>query len=194
MRHVMIDLETLGTKPGCVILSIGAVEFDPWLPADDCILREFEVNIDAEDAEACGLKVEAKTALWWLAQSERARDAITQALAPKVLPAALRDFSHWFSNTAILGETRLWGHGAGFDPVVLEAAYNVCGIQKPWGFRYVRDTRTLFELADLDYRVGDRSNAHIALDDARAQALYVQMAYSLLNIKDPRKADAGLAF
>jgi DNA polymerase III epsilon subunit-like protein len=28
MRDVMVDLETLGTVPGCVILSIGAVAFD----------------------------------------------------------------------------------------------------------------------------------------------------------------------
>ena len=28
MNRVMIDLETLGTKPGSVILSIGAVRFD----------------------------------------------------------------------------------------------------------------------------------------------------------------------
>ena len=27
-HDVMIDLETLGTTPGCVILSIGAVPFD----------------------------------------------------------------------------------------------------------------------------------------------------------------------
>ena len=29
MRHVMIDLETLGVVPGCVVLQIGAVCFDP---------------------------------------------------------------------------------------------------------------------------------------------------------------------
>jgi DNA polymerase III epsilon subunit-like protein len=29
MSDVMIDLETLGRRPGCAILSIGAVEFGP---------------------------------------------------------------------------------------------------------------------------------------------------------------------
>ena len=26
----MLDLETLGTRPGCVILTLGAVKFDPY--------------------------------------------------------------------------------------------------------------------------------------------------------------------
>ena len=28
MEHIMIDIETLGTKPGSIILSIAAVKFD----------------------------------------------------------------------------------------------------------------------------------------------------------------------
>ena len=28
--HAMIDLETLGTKPDCVILTLGAIKFDPF--------------------------------------------------------------------------------------------------------------------------------------------------------------------
>ena len=28
--HAMIDIETLGTEPGCVVLSVGAVKFDPF--------------------------------------------------------------------------------------------------------------------------------------------------------------------
>ena len=28
--HAMIDIETLGTSPDCVVLSVGAVKFDPF--------------------------------------------------------------------------------------------------------------------------------------------------------------------
>ena len=28
--HAMIDIETLGTEPGSVVLSVGAVKFDPF--------------------------------------------------------------------------------------------------------------------------------------------------------------------
>ena len=28
--HAMIDIETLGTTPDCVVLSVGAVKFDPY--------------------------------------------------------------------------------------------------------------------------------------------------------------------
>ena len=28
--HAMIDIETLGTEPECVVMSVGAVKFDPY--------------------------------------------------------------------------------------------------------------------------------------------------------------------
>ena len=27
---IMLDIETLGTRPGCVIVTLGAVKFDPY--------------------------------------------------------------------------------------------------------------------------------------------------------------------
>jgi hypothetical protein len=42
---VMLDLETLGTVPGCVILSIGAVAFDSMT-----VRATFEVLIDPDHA------------------------------------------------------------------------------------------------------------------------------------------------
>ena len=32
--HAMIDIETLGTEPDCVVLSVGAVKFNPFVPQE----------------------------------------------------------------------------------------------------------------------------------------------------------------
>ncbi len=54
MKHVMIDLETMGNKPGCAILSLGAVDFGQdkdkrWLMGDKTFYRELNLQscIDA---------------------------------------------------------------------------------------------------------------------------------------------------
>jgi hypothetical protein len=31
---IMLDLETLGTRPDCVILTLGAIKFDPYTLSD----------------------------------------------------------------------------------------------------------------------------------------------------------------
>ena len=64
MRHLMLDIETFGTTPGCVVLSIGAVEFDL-----DGIKGEFHAHIDVDSSTALGLKVDARTEKRWLEQS-----------------------------------------------------------------------------------------------------------------------------
>lgn len=75
---------------------------------------------------------------------------------------------------------RLWTHGPGFDPPILEAAFHACGLPVPWFYRAPRDTRTLFDAAGIDpeadgsYRTFmsqyNTGTAHNALDDAIAQA------------------------
>jgi len=59
---------------------------------------------------------------------------------------------------------------------------NICrSLQQavPWKFWDVRDTRTLFDLADVQVDVAGKHNA---LTDAVAQARAVQQSYKKLNI------------
>ncbi len=72
MQNVMIDLETLGTRPGSVILSIGAVEFD----RDLGLGREFYVELNQASSITAGLTTDDATVDWWLDQEDAARDLI----------------------------------------------------------------------------------------------------------------------
>lgn len=84
----MLDLETLGTRPGSVITSIGAVKF-----AAGQITSDFYVRIDMQSSVEAGLVIDPATLLWWLQRSEKAR---SELLAPSVpLRSALEAFRVW---------------------------------------------------------------------------------------------------
>src|SRR4051812_3766510 len=67
MQDIMIDLETLGTLPGSVILSIGAVAFDELSVAPGA---GFYKVISTISCESCGLTKDEATEKWWLDQGE----------------------------------------------------------------------------------------------------------------------------
>ena len=72
-RAIMIDLETLGKRPGCIISSIGAVVFDP---RSDWIGDTLHTHIDWADSELRGFKADIDTVKWWLKQDDAAASAL----------------------------------------------------------------------------------------------------------------------
>lgn len=177
--HIMIDIETLGTRPGSVIAAIGAVAFDPvagTLDDDDLLL-----HVDLASAQKCGLRIDAETVGWWLRQSEMARGETFAAAGRDTLDGSLQCLTEfWRSKRAPFA----WSHGAGFDLVLLESAYFACSLIVPWKFYNARDTRTIYALACInpkDY-FGPGTTAHNPLDDARAQAKAVIAAYAKLGL------------
>ncbi|MDM9619112.1 3'-5' exonuclease [Rhizobium sp. S96] len=166
----MIDIETLGTAPGSVIASIGAVEFDA---SNGEFGRQLYVIVDIESAQRAGLTMDAATVKWWLQQSDAAR-ANTFATGQHI-NMALIDLQCFIENAE---PTRIWAHSPSFDLVQLDAAYRKTDLRIPWTFRQHRDTRTLFDLTGV--KIQPNGTHHDALDDAKAQALAVVEAYRLL--------------
>lgn len=173
MNHLMIDLETWGTAPGSALRSIGAVVFNP---ADSAVLgATFYRNIDFASQEAVGLTKDPDTVAWWADQSIEAQLALSEEQVS--LPQALEELSKfWVAE----GANYVWGHGANFDPVLLDVAYRAAFPDVkdpvPWKFWNVRCCRTVLALAR---RRPDRSigTHHNALDDAKAQARAVCAAF-----------------
>ena len=167
---VMLDLETLGTTPGCVILSIGAVAFD-----SAAVLSTFEVHLDPRSCQRAGLTIDADTVMWWLGREEAARIALIQGPAIP-LSAALAEFAAWLNP----GERpiRLWSKGPSFDAAILGAAYRAAGLVVPWNYQDERCVRTVLDLTGVDggdYREMGEPR-HQALTDALAQTRAVQEA------------------
>lgn len=170
MNDLMIDIETLGTAPGSVILSIGAVEFDAH--SGDFGERMY-LPIKAQTCEAIGLTVDVSTVTWWMGKSDEARASATSGQLNIV--EALESLSSFY---AYVSPLRIWAHSPAFDLVMLEVAYKKASLQHPWIHWATRDTRTLFDVAGV--KLNNTGIKHHALDDAIAQAQAVCQAYATL--------------
>lgn len=179
MTHVMLDLETLGTMPGCVVLSVGACTFDPHAGDAPWAGQSFNLNIERASCEDHGLAVEPGTLAWWERQPEDVRAQTTSEPYPLFVVAI--EFHAWWRR---VGGRYLWCNGAGFDEPIWRVAADKVGLRVPWKFWNVRDTRTVWDIGGVSPRnvvVGDGAGPlHSAYADARHQAKCVQLAYANL--------------
>lgn len=170
--NVMLDLETWGTAPGCAIRSIGAVAFTFGGGAGDT----FYANVSDESCIEAGLVREHNTVTWWMQQPPEASDVLLDGQVP--LAEALQGLFTWFRTA---GGEQVWAQGAAFDVPVIEHAMRLTGIKAPWQFWNVRDTRTVYDIAGLDYHKVPRAGvAHNALDDCLHQIGLVHEAMRML--------------
>ena len=183
--HVMIDIETLDTLPTAVILSIGAVRFNPY---DDHLINEFSTGVDVASCQAAGLTIGADTVRWWFRQGTTARiEAISSDCR---LSTALSNLRWWFLESPV---EAVWSHGPSFDLVILENAYRAIGLPHPWHHRDQRCTRTIYNLAGVSLKDHQEGVAHTALADARGQARTVIAAYRALGLVMPNPQEEGRA-
>jgi DNA polymerase III epsilon subunit-like protein len=155
---IMLDLETLGTRPGSVIVAIGACKFAGRGAGDT-----FYARVDPASCERVGLRMDAETVTWWLRQGEEARKELTKRGEP--LPRVLRRFARWVGDKT----ADVWGNGANFDNALLGAAYDAAGIPRPWHWMNDRCYRTAKAiLPRVPARGAERT--HHALADAVRQA------------------------
>jgi hypothetical protein len=177
--HVSVDLETLGTGPSSVILSIGAIEFDPH---SDRTGTRFYTAVDPESCTKAGLTMDASTVMWWLQQSDAARNHVCAA-GLNIADALLGLSSFLYDQHGNMDDLRLWCKGPAADAVWLEQAYKACGMLVPFTYRAPRDVRTIVEAAGLNEADVPKPLcfvAHSALWDAMYQAQVIQAAYTKL--------------
>jgi len=181
--HLMVDLETMGKKPGAPIVSIGAVFF---APSSGKTGAEFYQVINLESSMSFGARPDASTILWWLKQSPEARSAIV--LDDTVgLVEALEQFLDFIAENAANGSknVQLWGNGSSFDCSLLEAAFELADTPFPIPHWNYRDVRTVVELGkaiglNSRYDIPFEGDQHNALADARHQVKYVSAIWQRL--------------
>lgn len=161
--NIMIDLETYGTAPNAVILSIGAVAFTSEKVCEEV----FYTNVDREDGARIGLSTSQDTVNWWEQQSDKAKARLL-APTPKPVLDALTEFSDWLRR---VGGVYLWGNGADFDNPILRSAAVALDVElpiKPYNGRCYRTIKNIPEARNV---VLDRIGVHHnAVDDALSQA------------------------
>lgn len=165
MNDIMLDLETLDTRPTAAILSIGAVFF-----GQAGLGEEFYRTITLDSCTEAGLSVSGDTFMWWMGQKGEARKALFENPVP--LAQALAEFTEWVHTKGKPGDTRVWGNGADFDNAILRHAYTKLGEPAPWKYYNSRCYRTACEMLNAPPRTQDGVH-HNALDDAKSQARHL---------------------
>ena len=168
MIDVMLDIETLATSPDSVILTFGAVKFDPFDPKKP-IDQAIYMRLDVDEQIALNRKIDDGTVEWWAKQSEEVRE--------EALGTANRENLETFTkslNKFVAGVDRIWAQGPVFDIVILENLYRQLGKPAPWPYYVIRDSRTLLKALGDDRE--STKLLHNALADCVSQAEAVQSA------------------
>lgn len=194
LNDFMLDLETLGTRPGCPVVSIGCVGFDYRV---DDVSEPFYAIVNVQAQVRAGLTIDANTLRWWTEQSRAAQAALLSAMNDAMpLTDAVTELGEWVRTQADPGmPVRVWGNGAGFDQPILLAAMTACGCddRQFWNFWDERCHRTLKNLPELlgapRIRGPKPTVAHNAGHDAKAQAIEaVMLLRSLAGLPPSRYA------
>lgn len=165
--HYMIDLETMGTAPGSVIVAIGAVAFDA-----EKIHDTLYQTVSLESAMAWGLTVDPGTIMWWMQQSDAARAEICEPMY-RDLFIALDTMCEWM-RLPTDGISGVWGNGATFDNVLIRVAMEKTGVRPPWKFWQDKCYRTV-KGAHPEIDIVKEGTAHKAIDDALSQAKHLMV-------------------
>lgn len=180
---IMLDLETLSSKPDAAICAIGACAFhtDGTVTLDEATRRRFYLVVDARSSQDCGGRLDASTVAWWMRQDDGAR-AIFADRAARHINIALSEFSTFCQEFG--REVRVWGNGASFDNVVLRQAYERNSLRAPWEFYNERCYRTLKNLRP-DIVMNRSGIHHNALDDAISQARHAEQILAAMRAPTP---------
>lgn len=171
----MLDLETFGLKPGHMIRSVGAVEFDPYTGK---LGDEFYSNVCEKSCKKLKMTKDEGTVAWW--NDPKKAEAQAQLL---IDPVPIQDvnerFVTFFKKT---GAEFLWSQGSNFDGVLYEHALGLTGHKVPWKFFNAFDTRTAYWMSGFSpFSIKRHGTYHNALDDCKHQVLCVHK--SILKMK-----------
>ena len=160
--HIMIDLETMGTRPNAPIISIGAVAFD-----GEGIVSKFYRTVALQSSVRSGAVIDPNTVMWWMGQDVDARSALMDDES-EPLKSVLGDLRQMVCSYGddLKG---VWGNGASFDNVIVTESCFRLGMPACWEFWKDRCYRTVKNMYP-DVPMVRQGTHHNALDDARTQA------------------------
>ncbi len=152
----MIDIETLGNKPGSIIFEVGAVSFDR-----NQVLDTFHAFLPTAASSERGFTIDLVTLQWWAKQGKTLEEILDQTKdAPTINDTMLKLASF------ITGHNHYWSKG-NFDYPLLARYFDSCNLQTPWKYGQVRELRTM--LSELDMLPPKQEATHNALEDAMRQ-------------------------
>lgn len=176
--HFMVDIETLSTHTNAVVLSIGAVRFDP---ISGKIEEELYATLRPQDQVE--RKIDSDTVMWWMKQVAEDPTKINAFNSESKIPIrqALIQLSAFLAVDT--GEDRkVWACDPDFDLAILADLYHQFNIPIPWKFFEGRSVRTVRDIATALGRPKlSQLVTHNALEDCKRQTIEIQQLYSWLH-------------
>jgi DNA polymerase III epsilon subunit-like protein len=175
--EIMVDLETLGVRPGCAIIAIAACVMDKKRMGDPA--HQFYQNV--KPLTDRGFHSDPTTIAWWEKQDAKARDILEHDQIP--ISSALAAFHVWAEKYP--EPRRFWACGPHFDFSIYAEACRLVDVTPAFKFYDVRDTRTALDMAgiskkDADEMIPDDVRKtivpHHALSDCIQQTYHVWFA------------------
>ena len=172
MNNIMIDIETLGTQPGSVLLSISAIRFDIETGQySDTFYEKISLN----DCLKKGLKIDGDTLKWWAKQDKNV--FIDQLSGGEKLSKVLGSLSKFITKMDYV-----WGNSNRFDLGHIEFCYQLLNQSIPWRFSKERDVRTLVSFAPyIKEEMEFKGDKHNPIDDCKHQIRYCYEIWKKLN-------------
>ncbi len=167
-KWVMFDIETLDVLPSAIILSIGACRFDDKNDPSD----KMALLLDLQEQVNWRRTISVDTLMWWMQQSNEGREWNFNENNRYPVKTALQAFSVFCQ-----GAELFWCHGTNFDPILLEHLFKQAGMELPWKYNTLRDSRSLKELSREPGTDLGEMIAHKPLDDCLIQAEAVRRVF-----------------
>ena len=173
IKHMMIDLETLGTSNDAAIASIGYCVFDE---TGINLMGGRVVNLFSSIVVGGGV-VDEDTIEWWRKQSSEAILPLSEG-DPIDISSALEQMFITFEKNMC---ECVWAKGPTFDITIVERYARRLDLRIPWKYNNHRDYRTLINTAvAIGWERPEKEVSHIAPFDASDQAEDVISAFSFL--------------
>jgi len=179
-NRLMIDIETLASSEDALVLSIGAVVFN-----SDRVVRDFYVNVDPYSQP--GGHIEVSNIMWWLQQSDGARQAFFNEDYPSQHPiVALDRLADFYHDNKI---AEVWANPPTFDLAVIRNLWKdttgkYSDMSFIWPWKKEMCFRTAMRVApNMERLKRDKASHHNALEDARHQAMAL-ISSGTLSVKE----------
>lgn len=178
--NFMIDIETLSTSPNASILTIAVVKFARGGPLEKLEkMEKFYVRVSTESCRELNMHEDEDTKKWWDNQDKSIRwEAMENPEERVSIHEALQKLTNFIGSC----EAIVWGNGDDFDCVILNQAYQTCGLVTPWKFWNTRDVRTVFDLGGVTPWSLPDNQKHHPIHDCYRQIIGLKRAFKNINL------------
>jgi len=181
VTDAMLDLETLGFRPGCIVLSAAVLLFDrnkdTLLSGSSSVtdihnpLMAKRVVFSMTQQMLKGLVADKSTLEWYYdpKQGGRLEQIVASGACITDLRSSLEDLNSFLLRAQSLAgkDCNIWANSPNFDCEIIQVLYNLyqgAGIKFPFDFRHWMDVRTIRDSYKMFYGYPPKGNVEMKHD------------------------------